>query len=24
VFFGGILVICASFALPFHLLQRTD
>ena len=24
MFFGGILAVCAAFAIPFHLLGRTD
>jgi len=24
MFFGGILAVCASFAIPFHLLGRAD
>jgi hypothetical protein len=23
-FFGGILAVCVSLAIPFHLLERTD
>jgi hypothetical protein len=24
VFFAGILAVCISLAIPFHLLERTD
>jgi hypothetical protein len=24
VFFSGILAVCVSLAIPFHLLSRTD
>jgi hypothetical protein len=24
MFFGGILTICVSLAIPFHLLRKTD
>ncbi|GAA2088173.1 hypothetical protein GCM10009840_27970 [Pseudolysinimonas kribbensis] len=24
MFFGGILTICISLAIPFHLLRKTD
>ena len=24
MFFAGILAVCAAFAIPFHLLSRTE
>lgn len=24
MFFGGILAVCVSIAIPFHVLSRTD